>query len=197
MSELLTSKTVTHELKCDRQFFEHVLDGSKPFEIRFNDRNYDVGHTLYLREWNPINETYTGREVRKRVTYITCWAQRKDFVVMGLAHETEARPIDPDHAELLKKIPRVSAEFVAEIRDISRWALERRVLIQKDWLGSYSQCLDGLDLRHIPGSGVESARDPRDIRRVVESLRPSEKTEREPCRHGDASGQCERCLDAL
>jgi hypothetical protein len=71
-----------------------------------------------------------------------------------------------EHAELLKKIPRVGNEFVAEVRELSRWALERRVLIQKDWLASYSQCLDGLDLK----VGVEAARDPKDIRRIAEAL---------------------------
>lgn len=72
------------------------------------------------------------------------------------------------HAELLKRLPRVGADFVEEIQALSRTELERRVLIQKDWVHSYSRCLDGLDLK----VGVESCRDPRDIRRIVESLRP-------------------------
>lgn len=74
------------------------------------------------------------------------------------------------HTELLKKLPLVDADFVAEVQTLPRQELERRVLIQKDWLGSYSRCLDGLGLK----IGVESARDPRDIRRLVESMRPEE-----------------------
>lgn len=93
---------------------------------------------------------------------------------MRPAPETEAPPADPDHAELLQKIPRVGADFVAEIRELSRWALERRVLIQKDWLHSYSQCLDGLGLK----IGLDKCRDPRDIRRIVEGLQGKTKAPR-------------------
>lgn len=83
---------------------------------------------------------------------------------LNAARETTA------HTELLKKLPLVDADFVAEVQTLPRQELERRVLIQKDWLGSYSRCLDGLGLK----IGVESARDPRDIRRLVESMRPEE-----------------------
>lgn len=115
-------------------------------------------------------------------------AARIEAELKGCAPETKAEPrfySASDHAELLKKIPKVGQDFVTEVTGLSRYELERRVLIQKDWLASYSRCLDGLDLRHIPGSGVESARDPRDIRRIVESLRPAEKTKAKP--------HCETC----
>lgn len=50
-----------HELKCWPRYFEPVSNGSKPFEIRLNDRGYQVGDTLLLREWDPDSERYTGR----------------------------------------------------------------------------------------------------------------------------------------
>jgi hypothetical protein len=75
-----------------------------------------------------------------------------------------------DHSELLKKTPHVNTEFVAEVQQLSRQELERRVLIQKDWLGHYSRCLDGLGIKNI---GVESCWNPRDIRRAFESLSKS------------------------
>ena len=73
---------------------------------------------------------------------------------------------EPDPA-LLQKLKHVDAAFVAEVRTMPLHELQRRILIQKDWLGSYSTCLDGLGLK----VGVESAWNPTDIRRAVESLR--------------------------
>lgn len=54
-----------HELKILPQYFEAVQSGLKTFEIRKNDRDYKVGDTLVLKEYN--NEAYTGREIRKDV----------------------------------------------------------------------------------------------------------------------------------
>jgi hypothetical protein len=73
---------------------------------------------------------------------------------------------EPDPA-LLRKLKHVDDAFVADVRAMPLHELQRRVLIQKDWLGSYSTCLDGLGIRNI---GVESAWNPTDIRRAVQSL---------------------------
>jgi hypothetical protein len=58
-----------HELKTWPEYFGAVLDGSKTFEARFDDREFEVGDVLYLREWNPETEAYTGRETRRTVSY--------------------------------------------------------------------------------------------------------------------------------
>jgi hypothetical protein len=77
----------THELKSYPQFFEAVLDGSKPFEIRKNDRSYAVGDRLILCEWIPASETYTGNSVSRVVTYLTAFAQMPGWVVLGLSRD--------------------------------------------------------------------------------------------------------------
>ncbi len=58
-----------HDLKSWPEFFAPVLDGKKTFELRKNDRHFKVGDILRLREWEPNTATYSGREIRKRVTY--------------------------------------------------------------------------------------------------------------------------------
>lgn len=58
-----------HELKIWPDFFDPVANGTKRFEMRMNDRNFQVGDKLLLREWNPIDE-YTGRSVRVAVTHV-------------------------------------------------------------------------------------------------------------------------------
>lgn len=60
----------THELKSWPEFFQCVFDGTKTFELRKNDRDFQVGDTLHLREWEPNTARYTGRECHLTVTYL-------------------------------------------------------------------------------------------------------------------------------
>lgn len=97
--DIPSNQQVEHDLKCWTEFFGAIADGSKPFEIRFNDRGYCVGHRLRLREWDRHAQHYTGREVVKRVTYMTPWMQSENYVVMGLAGETSAALREGDEVE--------------------------------------------------------------------------------------------------
>ena len=75
---------MTHELKIQPEYFNAVLMGAKTFEIRKNDRGYKVGDTLILKEWIPITRTYTGKELARKVTYITDYQQKPGYVVMAI-----------------------------------------------------------------------------------------------------------------
>lgn len=59
---------MNHELKTWPEFFQPVVDGIKQFELRRNDRDFKVGDTLLLKEWD--HEQYTGRSVSARIIYI-------------------------------------------------------------------------------------------------------------------------------
>lgn len=59
-----------HDLKCWPTPFGAMLRGSKSFEFRKNDRDFNTGDTLHLREWDPGTEQYTGRTLDCLVTYI-------------------------------------------------------------------------------------------------------------------------------
>jgi len=59
-----------HDLKIWPEFFNDVDSGKKPFEVRVNDRDYQEGDKLRLREWNPNTNEYTGRETIKFVTHV-------------------------------------------------------------------------------------------------------------------------------
>ncbi|MDQ6418688.1 DUF3850 domain-containing protein [Paenibacillus sp. LHD-117] len=76
----------THELKVWPEFFKPLWNDTKKFEVRRNDRGYQVGDRLLLKEWNPEFQEYTGVMVFKRVTYILddpalC---KSGFVVMAI-----------------------------------------------------------------------------------------------------------------
>ena len=68
-----------HELKTWPKYFDVVRMGRKRFELRKNDRDFKVGDTLYLREWNPATDDYTGRSLRVKVRYLL-----KDAKFLGL-----------------------------------------------------------------------------------------------------------------
>jgi hypothetical protein len=62
--------TVQHDLKCWPEFFAPIYAGMKNFDLRRNDRNYQIGDIVKLREWIPETHSYTGREVVRHVVYV-------------------------------------------------------------------------------------------------------------------------------
>lgn len=64
----------THKLKLDSSYYCDSATGIKTFEIRKNDRNYQVGDILELREWVwsalEGKGAYTGEVHWKIITYI-------------------------------------------------------------------------------------------------------------------------------
>lgn len=83
----------THELKIWPVYFEPLIDGRRSFEVRRNDRGFKEGDALHLREWAP--EGFTGREVRRRIIYLTEYGTAggfeamdlRPFVVLGLVED--------------------------------------------------------------------------------------------------------------
>jgi len=69
-----------HEVKCIQPWFDDVWTRRKTFEVRFNDRNYEVNELLLLREYRPTSKTYTGKEILCEITYLLNHPQ---FVLEG------------------------------------------------------------------------------------------------------------------
>lgn len=78
-----------HELKCKSCFFTAIKDGAKTFEIRKNDRDYQVGDFLALNETKTESreEYYTGDSIIARVVYILDDKEYvpEGYVAMGIA----------------------------------------------------------------------------------------------------------------
>jgi hypothetical protein len=76
----------THELKIWPVFFQAVIDGTKTFEVRNNNKHFKIGDILNLREYDFDAKNYTGRECEKKIVYILDdnSFQSKNMVVLGL-----------------------------------------------------------------------------------------------------------------
>jgi ASCH domain. len=81
------SNNKVHELKTWPDYFKEVFMGHKNFEIRKNDRNFQCGDILILKEWDPEHEEYTGRMLARNVLYVLAGGQfgiEPNFVVMSI-----------------------------------------------------------------------------------------------------------------
>ncbi len=59
-----------HTKKVWPEYFQKIIDGKKTYELRLADWECNDGDTLVLQEWNPETKDYTGREIKKEVTYV-------------------------------------------------------------------------------------------------------------------------------
>ena len=78
---------MTHELKTIAPYFGDVVLGKKTFEVRKNDRNFQVGDFLHLRERDEGEHKYTGQEAFRSIVYILkgeFFGIHKDFCIMGI-----------------------------------------------------------------------------------------------------------------
>lgn len=82
-----------HVLKIKALYFDAVVRGDKTFEIRKDDRNYQVGEFVKMREISLPSGAYTGREVIAKISYITDFMQKDDYVVFGLKGVQEVRTV--------------------------------------------------------------------------------------------------------
>lgn len=59
-----------HALKTEPRFFAAAKQGTKPFEVRKNDRDFVVGDYLALNEYTPETKRYTGHAILEKILYI-------------------------------------------------------------------------------------------------------------------------------
>lgn len=70
-----------HELKIESAHFEAVKERIKSFEIRYNDRGYQKGDSVRLKEY--VNSHYTGNNRLVKILYVTAFQQKENWVVFG------------------------------------------------------------------------------------------------------------------
>jgi hypothetical protein len=86
-----------HSLKILAAFYDEVESGRKPFEVRWNDRDYRVGDHVHLNcvydvDGNRILDP-TKIVIARTITYVLTgeeWGIMKGYVVLGLGPYTHS-----------------------------------------------------------------------------------------------------------
>ncbi|MED4377957.1 DUF3850 domain-containing protein [Schinkia azotoformans] len=73
-----------HKLKTWPEYFLAVALDKKTSEIRKNDRDFKVNDLVFLQEYDPANSKLTGREIATKITYLTDFEQKENYVVMSI-----------------------------------------------------------------------------------------------------------------
>ncbi len=74
-----------HELKILPKYYEAILDGSKTFEIRHNDREFQRGDKVTLREIKDLEDkSYTGRFTECEIGHVSHFEQKMGWCVFSI-----------------------------------------------------------------------------------------------------------------
>ena len=60
----------THYLKAWLEYFNDVCENKKKFELRKNDRDFQIGDEVVLQAWDNEEGKYTGYYYRITIKYI-------------------------------------------------------------------------------------------------------------------------------
>lgn len=72
---MIDTKTQVHRLKTWSRWWDRVHFGEKTFELRKDDRDFQVGDIVILVELEEESGKATGNELVRRITYVL----RHDF----------------------------------------------------------------------------------------------------------------------
>jgi hypothetical protein len=89
-----------HTIKIARRYYERLVIGQKTFEVRRNDRDYQVGDLLNFDVVNDVNSNTPeplpeGGWEKAKVTYThQGYGLDEDFIILGVKM-LDPRPIYP------------------------------------------------------------------------------------------------------
>ena len=75
-----------HSIKCWPPYFGAIRRKEKNFDVRRDDRGYQKGDTVVLREWDQSSVRFTGNDEHRKIKFILTGGQfgiEPGFVVLG------------------------------------------------------------------------------------------------------------------
>ena len=77
---------IHHQLKILPIYYKEIIFRKKTFEIRnTEDREFKVDQRILLKEWDNKKNEFTGNSFLVKITYVTDYMQKDDYVVFGFA----------------------------------------------------------------------------------------------------------------
>jgi hypothetical protein len=75
-----------HNIKIELPYYYAAKRGDKNFEIRKNDRRYEVGDTVLIHPTHDEGLAIGNPPLFGEITYVTDFEQKRDFVVFGVKY---------------------------------------------------------------------------------------------------------------
>lgn len=112
-----------HTVKIWTEYFSAVVSGQKTVELRNDDRGYEIGDTLILREFTPFERLdskcldghWTGRECRVVVTDTTRGSAWLQPGIVALSIRTQ---VSIDRMEALEQVAQAASLWIDD--DVER-----------------------------------------------------------------------------
>lgn len=90
-----------HDVKCDVQHFQPIVDGLKKADIRINDRDYRLFDTVTFHEGQYEDGDFvrTGRSIKARICHLSHYGCVGGYLCLsldqvGLVVESGSTPMD-------------------------------------------------------------------------------------------------------
>lgn len=91
MSDKLKDTRLTtfkhHHVKCDSIYFDAIANHKKVWELRYNDRTYEVGDSLHLYKFDRKSQEYSGDVIHTTIELVfddESYGLQKGFCVLSL-----------------------------------------------------------------------------------------------------------------
>lgn len=100
-----------HKLKIEYKYWERISSGKKKFEVRYNDRDYQVGDSIEFEViYVPEGRVVFSDSSEFKITYIhSGLGMDKNYVVLGLKLKREKEIHSSEH--ICKKKMRYKSEI--------------------------------------------------------------------------------------
>jgi hypothetical protein len=131
----------THVLKTLPEPFQATLDGLKKFELREDDRGFEVGDRIVLQEYDGNRNTFTGRHKDVVVTYklaAPAYGLPHNLCILGVREE-QATAIKNPFLKLTELAVRDREAAVADAEEL-RDALDEATKDLRDMTGIRDNC---------------------------------------------------------
>jgi len=124
-------------------------------------------------KWQKMDPSWVGEFIREHTKFDS------DFIEAMLQSAANAPKQPEESTPSSNWIDELVAEhglsvrptLVAEIKEMGREELQRRLLIASDWARSWSDSLNGIpEIRCIPGGGSDGTRLPNNVQAIVKKL---------------------------
>lgn len=81
---------ITHDLKIKAMFYYRIEHGTKTFEVRLNDRDYQVGDYISYKVKDNDDTVIFDPLEKYQIVYVhTNWGLQEDYVVLGIKKVSE------------------------------------------------------------------------------------------------------------